>query len=75
MNEEYGFFEKLEILWIVLKSWTKVMWCRLFHRRWRKRTGKRRIRRLSICYEVICEKCGTEHTEVVVTINASNLRR
>jgi len=42
----------------------KVIWCLLFHRRYRHRTGDRRIHRVSISYDVRCEKCGTEDVEI-----------
>jgi hypothetical protein len=32
--------------------------CMFFHSKHRKRTGERRIRKVSIAYETKCEKCG-----------------
>lgn len=42
----------------------KYAWCVAFHRKSRHRTGKRNILRVSIWYEVICNKCGIEDEEV-----------
>lgn len=40
-------------------------WCLLFHKSYRKRTGERRIMRVSIVYEIHCEKCGNDDEERV----------
>lgn len=42
----------------------KYIWCLIFHRRYRRRTGERRIHRVSIAYEIKCDKCGNEDTEI-----------
>jgi hypothetical protein len=34
--------------------------CLIFHRKYRKRTGERRIHQISIVYETKCQKCGCE---------------
>lgn len=41
----------------------KFIWCFLFHRKYRKRTGERTILTVSITYTVICSKCGNEDWE------------
>lgn len=40
------------------------IWCQLFHNRYRRRTGDRRIRESMIAYDLLCEKCGIEDTEI-----------
>lgn len=52
--------------WCVINLWQPVMVvrCLVLHRRYRKRTGERRIRQVSIAYDVVCERCGIEDVEI-----------
>jgi hypothetical protein len=43
----------------------KFLRCLFFHRRYRKRTGERRILKISIWYETRCERCGCEDVDDV----------
>jgi len=47
----------------------KFLWCWLFHGKYRKRTGERQIRRISICYTLRCVKCGNEDWETQWFLN------
>lgn len=38
----------------------QILRCVIFHRRYHKRTGERYIGRVSITYEMRCEKCGMD---------------
>jgi hypothetical protein len=43
---------------------TKLLWCELFHRTWRRRVALLQVQGPERLYEVHCVKCGARETEI-----------
>jgi hypothetical protein len=43
---------------------TKLFWCELFHRTWRRRVALLQVEGSQRFYEVRCVKCGARETEI-----------